>query len=270
MFFTARAKVRPPPIEAIGGLLARGLPGDRATWPEAVRRAAEPFRFAALDPLVDGELELVPPAVRWVGAMVRSSGPGDGASAGGHDPHGERGVKPVSRRYLLEVVSHAPRGRELGEPLVGRPPTYHFWMRVRGGRGPGTPLYAAIPSWLSGRPGFGAGGGAAPAPVEMAGSIALRIGRGDDLERYLGHVGYGVFPRARGRRYAERACRLVLPVAKAHGLEAVWLTVNPDNAASRRTCERLGARYVETVALPPGHALYERGEREKCRYRLDL
>ena len=269
MFFTARAKLRPPPIEAIGLGPRDRLGADRSAWPEALRRATEPFRFASVGPLVDGELELVPPAVRWVGAMVRSSGPGEAVIAGGGAGSvGERGARPVSRRHLLEIVGAAPRGREPGEPLVGRPPTYHFWMRLRGGRGAVRPLLTSLPAWLSGRPTVG--GDPPVPPAEMAGSIALRIGRGDDLERYLGHVGYGVFPRARGRHYAERACRLVLPIARAHGLSSVWLTVNPDNRASRRTCERLGGRYVETVTLPPGHPLFERGEREKCRYRVDL
>ena len=44
-------------------------------------------------------------------------------------------------------------------------------------------------------------------------------------------------------------------------------TTTPDNLASRRTCEILGAELVETVELPPGNDMYERGERQKCRYR---
>jgi tagatose 1,6-diphosphate aldolase len=53
-------------------------------------------------------------------------------------------------------------------------------------------------------------------------------------------------------------------------MKTLWITCNPDNYASRRTCERLGAEMVEIVPLPSNNVLYQRGEREKCRYRLDL
>ena len=106
-------------------------------------------------------------------------------------------------------------------------------------------------------------------PVPIAGSIGLRIATSFDLEMYLGHIGYKVFPFARGRRYAERACRLVLPLARRH-LRTLWVTCNPENIASRRTCERLGATLVDIVTVPQSHALYARGDRQKCRYRLDL
>jgi tagatose 1,6-diphosphate aldolase len=109
-----------------------------------------------------------------------------------------------------------------------------------------------------------------PPPVRIAGGIGLRIGQSRDLEMYLGHVGYNVYPPARGNHYAERACRLILPIARHHGMRALWITCNPDNYASRRTCERLGCALVDTVAVPAGHTLHQRGELEKCRYRLDL
>jgi predicted acetyltransferase len=107
----------------------------------------------------------------------------------------------------------------------------------------------------------------APEPV---GGISLRVGHTLDLDRYAGHIGFRVEPRHRGRRYAERSCRLILPLARRHGMTTLWITCNPENAASRRTCERLGAAFVEVVDLPPDSPLYLRGDRQKCRYRLDL
>jgi predicted acetyltransferase len=112
--------------------------------------------------------------------------------------------------------------------------------------------------------------GSAARPRSSCTTITLRVGRSPPSELYYGHVGYHVFPAARGQHYAERACRLLLPLARRHGLNPLWITCNPDNLASRRTCERLGMRLVETVAVPGEDALYLRGEREKCRYRLDL
>lgn len=136
------------------------------------------------------------------------------------------------------------RDRELELVLVGckpaargRVPTYSFELRVAG---------------------------------ETVGDIHLRAGTTPNLEYYAGQIGYGVAPAFRGRRYAERATRLVLPLARRHGFVTLWITCNPDNHASRRTCERLGATLVEIVALPTDNEQYLAGEREKCRYRLDL
>jgi predicted acetyltransferase len=101
------------------------------------------------------------------------------------------------------------------------------------------------------------------------GSIRLRIGPAVRL-RCPGHIGYGVLKRFRGHRYAARSCLLLLPFAQSHGLKAVWLTVDPHNVPSRRTCEIIGARYMETVRVPKDHEMFKQGARYRRRYRLDL
>jgi predicted acetyltransferase len=106
--------------------------------------------------------------------------------------------------------------------------------------------------------------------TQPAGRISLRIWTTDYFVRYVGHIAYSVAPEFRGRRYATRACRLLLPLARRHGMRTLWITCSPDNIASQRTCERLGAELVEVVDVPQGTSLYERGEQRKCRYRLDL
>ena len=105
---------------------------------------------------------------------------------------------------------------------------------------------------------------------EHMGEIDLRLSNSHHITHYAGHIGYGVVGAFRGHHYAARACRLLLPLAKLHGLSPLWITCNPDNVASRKTCEHLGATLTEIVALPPNSDLYQRGEREKCRYRIDL
>lgn len=102
------------------------------------------------------------------------------------------------------------------------------------------------------------------------GGINLRIGDTERLRMYAGHFGYGVRPEHRGHGYAARACRLLLPLARMHGLKTLWITCNPDNIASRRTCDLIGAVFVEIVDVPEDTDIYQRGERRKCRYRLDL
>ncbi len=105
---------------------------------------------------------------------------------------------------------------------------------------------------------------------EKMGSISLRVGTTEWLTRFAGQIGYGVDPPYRGHRYAARSCRLLLPLAKAHGLDPLWITVSPENTPSRRTCEILGAEMTEIVDVPPGTDMHEKGERRKCVYRLDL
>lgn len=99
------------------------------------------------------------------------------------------------------------------------------------------------------------------------GHIDLRLGYTWSLVRYGGHIGYGVAPEWRGSHFAGKACQLLRPLAQAHGLDVLWITCNPDNWPSRKTCEWLGATLVEIVDLPPDNDQYQEGERQKCRYR---
>ena len=105
---------------------------------------------------------------------------------------------------------------------------------------------------------------------EIAGHLSLRARNTFDVLLYFGHLGYAVEPSFQGHHYAERACRLLFPVARSHGLTTLWITNSPDNIASRRTCERLGARLVEVITVPEDNATYHLGDRKSCRYRLDL
>ncbi len=104
----------------------------------------------------------------------------------------------------------------------------------------------------------------------VVGAIDLRISNTEHILLYAGHIGYGIDPRYRGNRYAAKACKLIKQTALAHGFTTLWITCNPDNLASRRTCEILGAKLVEIVDLPEYTEMYQKGERQKCRYRWDL
>ena len=59
------------------------------------------------------------------------------------------------------------------------------------------------------------------------GFINLRIGTGENLTRYRGHIGFGVNPRFRGRRYAARSCVLLLPLARRARARSVVDYVQP-------------------------------------------
>jgi tagatose 1,6-diphosphate aldolase len=103
---------------------------------------------------------------------------------------------------------------------------------------------------------------------EPVGDINLRLASTDQVVRYAGHIGYAVHPEHRGHRYAAQAVRLLLPVACEHNIDILWITCDPDNAASRRTLELAGAEYVETVNVLYNNAIFLAGHPRKCRYRL--
>lgn len=105
---------------------------------------------------------------------------------------------------------------------------------------------------------------------EYMGRIRLRVGWREDVIRYAGHVGYAVEPAHRGHRYAARACRLIMPLAKQHGMTNLWITCQPDNMSSRRTLELLGAEYVGAIDVPPEYPLDAGAERRKMCFRLRL
>jgi tagatose 1,6-diphosphate aldolase len=214
------------------------------TLPKAELSATlEDFRF--LDPgiVLDGDLELVSPDERWIDEVMRVC----------RHPMTVRDMpseSKIARSSLEQFLRIAPGGRQPGNPARQWLPTYHFWMR----------------STLPPR----ARWGRISHELAIAGGIGLRIGASPDIELYTGNIGYHVYPPFRGRHYAERACRLVLPLARAHGMQQLWITCNPDNTPSRRTCQRLGAELVETVPIPPEHPFFARVERYKCRFRVRL
>ena len=89
----------------------------------------------------------------------------------------------------------------------------------------------------------------------------LRIGHNDKLY-YGGNIGYRIEEEYRGNHYAGKACLLLFELARIHNLEYVIITCNPDNVASRKTCE-----YVE---LPMDSDMRERGETQKCIFKFNI
>jgi RimJ/RimL family protein N-acetyltransferase len=200
------------------------------------------FQFVDTGPLIDGELELIKPDPIWFDDVLDACAHPLTAI---HAPAEAR----TTRKQLEYFLRVAPWGHEPADSSTSRSPQYHFWMLIRNDTAPPS---VGLP------------------PVRIAGGIGFRIGKSFEIEMYYGHFGYHVYPPARGRHYAERSCRLLFPLARQHGMTRLWITCNPDNVPSRRTCERLGGKLVSIVAVPESDPLYARGDREKCRYRIDL
>ena len=133
--------------------------------------------------------------------------------------------------FRIECVEKFP-----GNPIFGDAPTYYFEIIADGAN---------------------------------AGYVSLRVGFSRNLY-YSGQIGYTVNARQRGRGYAGRACRLLIPLMRAHGMTKVLITNNPDNTASRRVCEKLGAKFLRVVKIPRSHELYKAGDRYKNIFEWDF
>lgn len=104
----------------------------------------------------------------------------------------------------------------------------------------------------------------------VMGSCDLRIGYSEGLY-YGGHIGYAVKEEYRGRHYAAKACELLFLLAKKHGMDHLFITCDPDNMPSRKTCERLNGRLLEIAQLPEDNDMRVMdGDTEKCVYRFDI
>lgn len=104
---------------------------------------------------------------------------------------------------------------------------------------------------------------------ERIGALGLRIGYTDGLY-YGGQIGYEIDEPYRGHGYAAAACRLVLPLAKAHGMTKLLISNERGNTASRRVCEKLGARHVRLARLPAWTDLYRDGQRFVNIYEMEV
>ena len=101
------------------------------------------------------------------------------------------------------------------------------------------------------------------------GGCDLRIGYNDNVY-YGGNIGYHIDEKYRGHHYAGKACLLLFELARKHDLNYLIITCNPDNYASRKTCEYAGGKLLEIVELPEDNDMREDGESEKCIYRFEL
>jgi predicted acetyltransferase len=98
------------------------------------------------------------------------------------------------------------------------------------------------------------------------GHINFRVGDTEHVRVCAGHIGFEIADCFRGRGLALQACRAIAPFVRSV-YEAVTITCDPDNLASRGTIERLGAEFIEEVAVPTHDPHYQRGSRTKRRYR---
>ena len=102
------------------------------------------------------------------------------------------------------------------------------------------------------------------------GECDLRIGHNEKLY-YGGNIGYRVFEEYRGHHYAGKAVKVLLKLAAKHEMGYVIITCNPDNIASKKTCEYAGGELIELAELPEDNDMrIEKGETEKYIFRFEV
>lgn len=104
--------------------------------------------------------------------------------------------------------------------------------------------------------------------VEL-GYCDLRIGHNINTV-FGGNIGYDIHEPYRGHHYAGKACLLLFELARKHGLDTLIITCDPNNIASKKTCEYCGAIFWEIVDVPQCHQMYKDGRRKTCRYEVRL
>jgi tagatose 1,6-diphosphate aldolase len=87
----------------------------------------------------------------------------------------------------------------------------------------------------------------------VMGTINLRVGLNDRLREFGGHIGYEVAEQFRGKRYAARSCRLLIPLMRQLAINPVVITCDPENIPSVKTIESLGAglQVTKEVEIEP-------------------
>lgn len=104
----------------------------------------------------------------------------------------------------------------------------------------------------------------------IIGACDLRIGYTDGLY-YGGHIGYAVKEEYRGHHYAAKACKLLFALTQRHEMTYLYITCNPDNLASRKTCERLEGEFLGVMELPEGNDMrINDGDTHKCIFKFNL
>lgn len=104
----------------------------------------------------------------------------------------------------------------------------------------------------------------------IMGACDLRIGYTDGLY-YGGHIGYSISKEYRGHHYAAKACELLFSLAQKHGMDDLYITCNPDNWPSRKTCEYLQGEFLGIVELPEENDMrITEGETHKCIFKFHL
>lgn len=84
------------------------------------------------------------------------------------------------------------------------------------------------------------------------GEVSFRFELNGLLQKFGGHVGYGIRPALQGQGYATMALKLTRRRAYERGMDQLLLTCAPDNPASEKVILKNGGIYEDTQENPYG------------------
>ena len=99
----------------------------------------------------------------------------------------------------------------------------------------------------------------------QVGHINFKVGDTRHIRKCVGHIGYEIRPEYRGHHYSYFACDAIRPFVRTL-YESIILTSAPDNAASIKIIEKLGAKFLDNIVVPKEDPSYKGGARIKKRY----
>ena len=83
---------------------------------------------------------------------------------------------------------------------------------------------------------------------KICGALDIRHELNEYLEKFGGHIGYGIAPSERKKGYGKIQLKLALEKAKKIGLKKVLITCDDNNIGSAKTIEACGGIYNDTLA----------------------
>lgn len=104
---------------------------------------------------------------------------------------------------------------------------------------------------------------------QKVGKISIRIGH-NDHSYYNGHIGYEIDTAYRGHHYSLDAARLVLEVARYHGMTFLYVTCKESNQASRKIIQSLGGELLEITEVPSSYFAWVEGMGPYCIFKVQL
>lgn len=105
------------------------------------------------------------------------------------------------------------------------------------------------------------------------GHINYRVGNTEHVLKAAGHIGYKIKEQYRGSRSAAKACLALsswLKPLSSQAIDPILINVDPDNVASNKTLEIIGAKFIDEILVPHGDPHYLRGSYKKRRYHWHL
>lgn len=104
---------------------------------------------------------------------------------------------------------------------------------------------------------------------EQIGKISIRIGH-NYHSYYNGHIGYEINENYRGNKYSLYASQLVIPIAKHHKLNYIYITCDQTNEASKKIIECLGGNLIEICKAPTDYFGWHENIAPYCIYQLNI